>query len=517
MGSNGPLFLRIHILVDGQPCELAWRAAVGRLYKHLDGDGDGLVTADELKRGSWLEQMRTGKNRFVAVRSPRSGEAATTTAPQAFSAAGLAEILRPFCAPLSIDTLRQPDDGSRFLLQHLDRDGDRKLSPSELDSAEGLLTTLDADEDGLLRPEELKPYHNPFENSRPFRSGLDHNGFILLTPGAPRTTLVRTLLDRYDGLSIAGKARVYEPDGRLDREEFGVDERSFAQADVDQDDTLDAEEILRFLERITPTLEIEVETGKAKDATISMHQVSRTAPPANFAARLHHLQASGGFELLFNTEHVVLGTARKTTESYQARDFYKSQFELADADSNKSIDKKEAQNSFPFAQDFALIDRNGDEKISEAEFLGFLDSQLELAASRTALQVNDLGRSLFDALDANRDGRLSARELRAAARRALAWDANGDGQLGAGEVPIQMRLQFDRSQPPLLVEVGDRTNAPDSEPPAIPGAPRWFVKMDRNHDGDVSPREFLGPRADFERIDVDHDGLIDASEAAKAQ
>jgi hypothetical protein len=40
--------------------------------------------------------------------------------------------------------------------------------------------------------------------------------------------------------------------------------------------------------------------------------------------------------------------------------------------------------------------------------------------------------------------------------------------------------------------------------------------MDRNGDGDVSPREFLGTRAEFKRIDTDGDGLIDAREAERA-
>ena len=48
-------------------------------------------------------------------------------------------------------------------------------------------------------------------------------------------------------------------------------------------------------------------------------------------------------------------------------------------------------------------------------------------------------------------------------------------------------------------------------------APAWFQKMDHNKDGDLSPREFLGSRADFERIDSDHDGLIDPKEAEKAR
>ena len=55
--------------------------------------------------------------------------------------------------------------------------------------------------------------------------------------------------------------------------------------------------------------------------------------------------------------------------------------------------------------------------------------------------------------------------------------------------------------------------APATQAPAA--GPSWFRKMDRNRDGDISRREFLGPRADFERLDGDRDGLIDAEEAAK--
>ena len=41
--------------------------------------------------------------------------------------------------------------------------------------------------------------------------------------------------------------------------------------------------------------------------------------------------------------------------------------------------------------------------------------------------------------------------------------------------------------------------------------------MDRNCDGDVSRREFLGSHDDFQQLDANADGLIDAAEAAKAK
>ena len=53
--------------------------------------------------------------------------------------------------------------------------------------------------------------------------------------------------------------------------------------------------------------------------------------------------------------------------------------------------------------------------------------------------------------------------------------------------------------------------------PDVGGGPLWFRKMDRNGDGDVSRREFLGSKADFKKLDLDGDGLISREEAEKAE
>ena len=47
--------------------------------------------------------------------------------------------------------------------------------------------------------------------------------------------------------------------------------------------------------------------------------------------------------------------------------------------------------------------------------------------------------------------------------------------------------------------------------------PLWFRKMDRNRDGDVSRREFLGTDSEFRKIDTDGDGLISLEEAMAAE
>jgi len=47
------------------------------------------------------------------------------------------------------------------------------------------------------------------------------------------------------------------------------------------------------------------------------------------------------------------------------------------------------------------------------------------------------------------------------------------------------------------------------------GEPGWFRHMDLNHDGEITRREFPGPRAAFEKLDLNGDGLIDAAEAQR--
>ena len=47
--------------------------------------------------------------------------------------------------------------------------------------------------------------------------------------------------------------------------------------------------------------------------------------------------------------------------------------------------------------------------------------------------------------------------------------------------------------------------------------PRWFQRMDRNRDGDISPREFLFDPTLFIKLDRDHDQLISPAEAEAAE
>lgn len=101
---------------------------------------------------------------------------------------------------------------------------------------------------------------------------------------------------------------------------------------------------------------------------------------------------------------------------------------------------------------------------------------------------------LIIALDADKDGVLSAQEITNASVTLLTLDENGDGQLTRDEL---------RPPPPL---------PPGDEKPGNP-----IMRLDTDGDGLVSLAEFSAKSQEmFKKIDTNGDGSISADEAAAA-
>ena len=128
--------------------------------------------------------------------------------------------------------------------------------------------------------------------------------------------------------------------------------------------------------------------------------------------------------------------------------------------------------------------------------------------------------SLFEALDRDDDRRLSPREFHGGIDPLLALDRNGNGKLAESELVTKYTLEFAVTRPAEFDDLsgGGAMNAMNADArlpilrPVTQG-PEWFQRMDRNQDGDVTWKEFLGPRATFDQFDTDRNGLIDATEA----
>jgi hypothetical protein len=104
---------------------------------------------------------------------------------------------------------------------------------------------------------------------------------------------------------------------------------------------------------------------------------------------------------------------------------------------------------------------------------------------------------------------LSWREVQSAPIRLQGLDLDRNGSIDRDEVPVTAAVTLRRGYGPR----------PKPLPTPVPPAARpgdWFANMDRNGDGDISRREFLGTEAQFEAADTDRDGLLSREEARKA-
>jgi Ca2+-binding EF-hand superfamily protein len=498
---RGPLHLRLRITIGGKSPQAVRREYLARLFQALDTDPkDGKLSRAEFERSPLNTSRRGPTGRPL----PPKEAAAIVKEPARKLAEALERVAGATLAFRQDNTNRKTDDQ---VFEALDADKSGTLTEDEILQAPALLLAKDQDDDDCVTLDEFKPPDNGMMVP------------VALQPGRerPLAGVSNLLMDGTGPLFAPRLIRRYDRDrdGKLSPAESGLAPERFRALDTDGDGKLSPEELAAF-PRQPPDVEaaLELEPAPAMGGvTPPIAQVRVSAGP--------NIQATRPDFATFALGDTSLALAVRSFDPLAAAVAdARQQFNALDADQNGYLDRDELKQNVRFQRGlFELIDTDGDDKIFWPEMERYVKSRAEAAATRCDIVLYDLGHGFFEALDLNHDGRLGLREIRAASATLRGLRKSGQALLRANDPPRRLHLEVIRGSFQLFGTggMGESTVPRVAVVPRAPVGPIWFQRMDRNLDGDLTWKEFLGPRHVFEELDTDHDGLIDPKEAEKAR
>lgn len=505
-----PYLIRLHLQVNGRSFRGNWDESIAHLFRYLDADGDGALSKKEAalapSKLQWV-QLMTGVT-IEPDAAPEFADLAGSTKEARVKLTYFSHYYRHSGGgALQIEWgWRQPgqDRLSDALFGRLDKNKDGRLSRAELLAAEAVLHPLDVNGDDIIGRSELSP-QGAFP-SLEFRAATEHKPvpagfpFAVHESDAPTEKLTGALLERYDR----------DKNGTLSRNEIALEKATFARLDSNRDDRLSAGELAGW-SKLPPDLDLIAPLEKGSRTDILLLPEADGKP--NRLAALLPPGRDGAMRVPLSGNQ--LEVVRASLDAKLNKQILK-QFERMAGKDGMLDERRIYQPPFTFVALLRLADRDGDNRLSQKELVNYLNVQEKFLFRTTYLTVVDRGSSLFEFVDGDHDGRLSPRELRTAWKRLSPWDRGNSGQIERQQVPrqFQLILSYGHSRASLLEPQPGFAQLPLFRDRSR--GPLWFRKMDRNNDGDVSQSEFLGTSEQFRRIDSDSDGLIDVTEAERA-
>lgn len=484
LGIDGPTFLRFEFNIRSTSLSGFRRAFAERQFRQLDADKSEALEPTEAAKVPSLGQAgaepQLGDGWTKLDDSPKDGKLSVDELASFFETA----MGSPFTLTRQIKERFQEVD----LIERLDADNDRAVSEKEMQNGLQHLIRLDLDDDETISAAELAPLFDPTTQQIGVAEENTQEAypFLLVPPDAEFTEIAKSVISHYDR-PVAG---LEKGDGQLSETEIpGVFAR-LKRFDRDRDSRLSVDELTYVLSR------------DSSSETVSVTMPSRGRPSID-------LPELDGRPIEFRV-------FKRGSDTRDTVSFYKLNFFRADADKNRYLNEQEFGGAAIPNATFEMCDLDGDGMVVLNELSAFLDQRTTLSQARVIMRVETIRTSLFELLDTNLDRRLSRREFLSGTEKVSPHDLDRDQLLEQSEMETSHRVVIELARTDLFRQMTRPQMAANGNSPRlqqVETGPVWFQRMDVNRDGDVSRREFVGPRDHFDRLDTNKDDFIDAEEA----
>lgn len=497
---DAPLVIELRMTIDGEPFGAAREELVDDVLKLADRDGDGRPTWEEIysdpKRvfaerfdvqtrnvmhKEFLRTYDTNQNGLIDREEARRIVSRAKSTGDAFSLDGSTEN-------------RHSNRRQSIIRNMLDANGDEALDAAELAAAAQRLRARDANDDHLVSLDELDDSLAGDEQAMSARQNAYLNQPAALRLGARAS---------WDGI-IYALTELYFASEQIPDDASPLLKSLAGRLDADGDGRLSYDEV-RSLDTVEPDMVLAANFGHSGDLLAGISLVRLSAALGPEGDLVSHLPNGLLLRLPDYRLQMVIDDRQPAAEEVAA----KTRFDALDKDKNGYLQKEEAGDSAPeLARIFDEADKDADGKLYLNELTAYRRRQQPQTTAIRAVATDDHD-VLFPLLDANHDGRLTKRELQAAAEVLSALDGDADGRITLEELPGSMTLWLGRGMPMGATPPSRLIAAPL---PAPTGSD-WFVNMDENRDQEVSLDEFPGTAEKFRSLDLDGDGFVSSSEA----
>ena len=505
LAPGGPLVVELRMSIDGKPFTEKMDKLVAQAIKNADTNKDGTSTWTELTKNDAFKSGQYGN-------LPFSDETAVKQVVELYDAnqndvVDRDELPRFLtrnyggAKPFSLRRWRVHFVKSRrasALLKWLDRDENGRLTQDELATATQRLKSRDENDDEILTQAEFDDSMNNPAVARRMTNQVGRRG------GGN----VSMLLDETVVWSNVHYAmhKQYSEESEITAKDWPNLPKLFAKLDANKDGKVTEAE-LKGITKVKPHLTLDVKfTDDRKKKVIRLHPPE----PSRFA-KVPSVAGDEIISLQFQSFNLVLFANDRAPGQLNQ---FQAVFNRLDADKNKYLDEDEYPEANGFLDAaFEALDRDKDDKVSYKEVKAYLQGRFAAVQSQIRARLSDDDDPLFLYLDSNNDGRLGPREVSDAPTRLEALDTNRNGYVSVREIPVSLSLALARGDGQMGEAVfampARRQRGSEST------APAWFQKMDENSDGEISRREFLGSATMFKKMDKDGDQFISVGEVAK--